>query len=65
VVELAQAMGIIQDLLYRLRKSESGTKGKVIIGTTKAFSRESLMTFPILSKRRAGRSEREVTCVLT
>ena len=37
LVELAQAMGISQDLIYRVRKGERGINGRFIIGATKAF----------------------------
>ena len=37
LVELAQAMGISQDLIYRVRKGERGIHEKFIIGATKAF----------------------------
>ena len=35
--ELAQAMGISQDQIYRVRKGERGIHEKFIIGATKAF----------------------------
>jgi len=37
LVELAQAMGISQDLIYRVRKGERGIHERFIIGATKAF----------------------------
>ena len=37
LVELAEAMGISQDLIYRVRKGERGINGRFIIGATKAF----------------------------
>ena len=37
LVELAQTMGISQDLIYRVRKGERGINGRFIIGATKAF----------------------------
>ena len=37
VVELAQAMGISQDLIYRVRKGERGINQKFILGPIKAF----------------------------
>jgi len=37
LVELAQAMGISQDLIYRVRKGERGINRRFIIGATKAF----------------------------
>ncbi len=37
LVELARAMGISQDLIYRVRKGERGVNQKFILGATKAF----------------------------
>ena len=37
LVELAQTMGISQDLIYRVRKGERGIHERFIIGATKAF----------------------------
>ncbi len=37
LVELAQTMGISQDLIYRVRKGERGIHGRFIIGATRAF----------------------------
>jgi len=37
LVELAQTMGISQNLIYRVRKGERGIHEKFIIGATKAF----------------------------
>ena len=37
LVELAQAMGISNDLLYRVRKGERGIHQKFILGAIKAF----------------------------
>ena len=37
LVELAQAMGISQDLIYRVRKGERGISGRFIIGAIRAF----------------------------
>ena len=37
LVELAQVMGISNDLIYRVRKGERGINGRFIIGATKAF----------------------------
>ena len=37
LVELAQAMEISQDLIYRVRKGERGIHERFIIGATKAF----------------------------
>ncbi len=37
LVELAQAVGISYDLIYRVRKGERGIHQKFIIGATKAF----------------------------
>ena len=37
LVELAQAMGISQDLIYKVRKGERGINQKFIIGAIKAF----------------------------
>ncbi len=37
MVELAQAIGISQDLIYRVRKGERGTNQKFILGAIKAF----------------------------
>ena len=37
VVELAQAMGISNDLIYRVRKGERGINRRFIIGATRAF----------------------------
>ena len=37
LVGLAQAMGISQDLIYRVRKGERGIHERFIIGATKAF----------------------------
>ena len=37
LVELAQAMGISNDLIYRVRKGERGINGRFIIGATEAF----------------------------
>ena len=37
LVELAQALGISQDLIYRVRKGERGINGRFIIGATRAF----------------------------
>ena len=37
LVELAQAMGISQDLIYRVRKGERGIHERFILGATKAF----------------------------
>jgi len=37
LVELAQAMGISNDLIYRVRKGERGIHQKFILGAIKAF----------------------------
>ena len=37
LVELAQTMGISNDLIYRVKKGERGIHQKFIIGATKAF----------------------------
>jgi len=37
LIELAQTMGISQDLIYRVRKGERGINQKFIIGAIKAF----------------------------
>ena len=37
LVELAQAMGISKDLIYRVRKGERGTNQKFILGAIEAF----------------------------
>ena len=37
LTELAQTMGISQDLIYRVRKGERGINRRFIIGATKAF----------------------------
>ena len=37
LVELAQTMGISNDLIYRVRKGERGINGRFIIGAIKAF----------------------------
>ena len=37
MTELAQTMGISQDLIYRVRKGERGINQKFIIGAMKAF----------------------------
>ena len=37
LVELAQTIGISQDLIYRVRKGERGTNQKFILGAIKAF----------------------------
>ena len=37
LVELAQTMGISQDLIYRVRKGERGIHERFIVGATKAF----------------------------
>ena len=37
MVELAQAMGISNDLIYRVRKGERGIHQKFILGAIKAF----------------------------
>lgn len=37
MTELAQAIGISQDLIYRVRKGECGINGRFIIGATRAF----------------------------
>ena len=37
LVELAQAMGVSYDLIYRVRKGERGIHERFIIGATKAF----------------------------
>ncbi|MBA7473308.1 hypothetical protein ES707_08645 [subsurface metagenome] len=37
VIELAQTMGISQDLIYRVRKGGRNINGRFIIGATKAF----------------------------
>ena len=37
MVELAQTMGISQDLIYRVRKGERGIHERFTIGATKAF----------------------------
>ena len=42
LVELAQAMGISQDLIYRVRKGERGIHERFIIGAIKAFPRYKL-----------------------
>lgn len=36
-LELAQTMGILRDLIYRVRKGEHGINGRFIIGATRAF----------------------------
>jgi len=42
LVELAQTMGISNDLIYRVRKGERGINGRFIIGAIKAFPRYKL-----------------------
>ncbi len=42
LAELAQTIGISQDLIYRVRKGERGINGRFIIGATKAFPRYKL-----------------------
>ena len=42
LVELAQVMGISNDLIYRVRKGERGIHGRFIIGATKVFPRYKL-----------------------
>jgi hypothetical protein len=42
LVELAQTMGISQDLMYSIRRGERGIHEKFIIGATKAFPRYKL-----------------------
>jgi len=37
LVELAQTMGISQDLIYRVKEGKRGIGSKFIIGATKAF----------------------------
>ena len=37
LIELAQAMGISNDLIYRVRKGERGINQKFILGAIKAF----------------------------
>ncbi len=37
LVELAQAMGISNDLIYRVRKGERGINQRFISGATRAF----------------------------
>ena len=37
LVELAQTMGISNDLIYRVRRGERGINGRFIIGAIKAF----------------------------
>ncbi|GAJ05769.1 unnamed protein product, partial [marine sediment metagenome] len=37
LVELAQTMGVSQDLIYSVRRSDRGISRKFIIGATKAF----------------------------
>ena len=37
LVELSQAMGVSQDLIYRVKKGERGIHEKFIIGATKAL----------------------------
>jgi hypothetical protein len=37
VAELVQAMGISQDLIYRVRRGDRGIHGRFIIGAMKAF----------------------------
>ena len=37
LLELAQTMGISQDLIYRARKGERGIHGRFIIGATRIF----------------------------
>jgi len=37
LAELAQTMGISNDLIYRVRKGERGINGRFIIGAMKAF----------------------------
>jgi len=37
LVELAQTMGVSNDLIYRVRKGERGINGRFIVGATKAF----------------------------
>ena len=37
LVELAQTMGISQNLIYRVRKGERGINQRFIIGATRAF----------------------------
>ena len=37
LLELAQTMGISQDLIYRARKGERGIHGRFIAGATRAF----------------------------
>jgi len=42
LVELAQTMGISQDLIYRVRKSKRSINQKFILGAIKAFPRYKL-----------------------
>ena len=42
LVELAQTMGVSQDLIYRVRKGERGIHERFIIGAIKAFPRYKL-----------------------
>ncbi len=37
MVELAQTMGISQELIYSVRRGERGINGRFIIGAMKAF----------------------------
>ena len=42
LVELAQTMGVSQDLIYSVRRSDRGISRKFIIGATRAFPRYKL-----------------------
>ena len=48
--ELAQAMGISKDLIYRVRKGERGIHERFIIGATKAFPEYKLDDLFYVSK---------------
>ena len=50
LVELAQAMGISKDLIYRVRRGERGIHGRFIIGATKAFPKYKLDDLFYVSK---------------
>ena len=56
LVELAQPMGISQDLIYRVRKGERGINQKFILGATKAF--------PEYKLEEKSQNEEKVICVL-
>jgi len=62
LVELAQTMGISQDLIYRVRKGERGIHQRFIIGALKAFPGYKLDDLFYIDSEKSQNEDKEV-CV--